>query len=437
MLEFLKGILKKEEAAPRYIPIEEIPSWLDGEEKRALLDLETRNATSRNRIEALRKSLLQQAKALTFPEEKRHLHPKLERIAISTLPMFERSITQALVKPFPEGTDEFYTAATECLKNSLRAVQGQGRYLQAVFPEEMKAIRATLRDFGGEINAMTESMKTHRDRADRIASIRDVYDALIEIRDNKSDAGNRSLAIQRRIANARDAIRALKNERREIENGTDYWTYAGLQKEVSTLEHDQERTLREFTVLSGAVSHVFRKAEKVAGRKGDPGAAKAVSHANSILSDHDVPVLEDLAAGLRGAMPIVLPLIVSGEVPLKNKEERALFADAEHLSRILEQNAAEYHSLSSRLAAARENCAKSPAASRLNQIGIEFRQHEKTIERGELQIAEAARQQKEAAGAVPTLAAELDHQIAAHTGGRIRLQTALVISTIENREKSV
>ena len=437
MLEFLKGILKKEEAAPRYLTFDGIPAWLDGEEKRALLDLEARNATSRSRIEALRKSLLQQAKALTFPEEKRHLHPKLERIAISTLPMFERSISQALVKPFPEGTDEFYTAAAECLKNSLRAVQGQGKYLQAVFPEEMKAIRATLRDFGSEINAMTESVKTHRDLMDRIASIREVYDALIEIRDNKSDAGNRSLAIQRRIADARDAIRALKNEQRAIENGADYGTYAGLQKQVSILEQEQERVLREFTVLSGAVSHVFRKAEKVAGRKGDPGAAKAVSHANSILSDHDVPLPEDLAAALRGAMPIVLPLIASGEVPLKNKEERALFADAVHLSRILEQNAAEYHSISERLAVARENCARSPAASRLHQIGIEVRQHEKTIERGELQIVEARQQQKEATGAVPTLAAELDHRIAAHTGGGIRLQTSLVISMIENREKSV
>jgi hypothetical protein len=437
MLKFLKDLMKKGEEAPRFLTFEELGEWLDEEEKREKADLEVRTEAARSRIDALRRSLSAQAGDLTFPEEKRQLHPKLERIAISTLPLFERSMGQTLGKPFPSGTDEFYAAAAECLKSCLKAVQGQGKYLQAVFPEEMKAIRATLRDFGNEINALTGAMKMYRERSAQVREVRRVYDALIEIRDGHTGAGSRRSQIERRIADARKTMQDLKREQARLESGPEFRSLTAIREQISRLERDQDRTTREFTVLSAALAHVFRKAEKVAGRKGDPAAAKAVRQATDMLSDHQVPSRDDLAAALRSSLPVVMPLIESGEVPLKNREERVLFADPDHLTVVLEQSAAEYHACAKKLTAALEELAANPVAAHLTQIETESRQMEKTIARGEAQLGEFAKHLEDAAGAVPTLIDELERTAAALSGGKVRVQTGPLISMMEKREKSV
>jgi hypothetical protein len=150
-----------------------------------------------------------------------------------------------------------------------------------------------------------------------------------------------------------------------------------------------------------------------------------------------VPSPKELAESLKITLPIVLPLIASGEVALKNKEERALFSEPERLVSILERSAAEYYSCTARLVAAKEDLAANPVVARLTQIETELRQIEKTIARGEAQGVELAQQQDDSAGAIPTLVDELDRTVAVLAGGRVRLQAGALNSMMEKREKSV
>lgn len=438
MLEFLKGLMKKkEDEPPKSLTFDEIPGWIDGEETVGRQELETASGAIRTRIEDLRKSLLAQVLDLRIPEEKRHLHPKLEKVAISTLPLFGRSMSQALEKPFPQDTDSFYPAAAECLKTCIKTTQGQGRYLQAVFPEEMKGIRGTMKDFGREINALTDATKRYRELSERTGKIRNVYEALIEIRDNKAESGDRHSQITQRISDAQKSLDDLAAQKNELEKSPEYQAFLKMKEEIRAMEEKRDTEMREFTVLSAVIAHVFRKAEKVEGRKGDGASAKAVRQATDLLSSHEIPLPGDLEPALRVAFPIVLPLTESGEVPLKNKEEKTLFSDTGHLSEVLVKSAAAYHSYERKTAAIGDELEGGPVRTQMNRLETETRQMEKVVERGTAQLAELAKHQEDAEGAVPTLAAELDHAIGEFSEGRIRVQTESCISIIRNREKSV
>lgn len=438
MLEFLKGLLKKEEEQPpQVLTFDELAGWLEEIDTRSRKELETATDAARTHLEALRKSLLAQVKDLKVPEEKRHLHPKLEKVALSTLPLFERSMSQTLAKPFPAGTDEFYAAAGDCLKTSLKTLQGQGRYLQAIFPEEMKGIRGTLKDFGHEINALTEATKNFRDHDAKVQEIRKIYDAIREIAENQDGSGGRKAQIVQRIDDARKNIAGLIGERTKLKQTPEYHAFLKMQEQIQEIEKNLEREMREFTVLSAAIAHVFRKAEKVAGRKGDGTSAKAIRIATTLLSDHEVPKPEDLSSALKGAFPIVLPLIESGEVPLKNKEERALFSDTAHVSEILEKCAIAYHSLAEKISVAKEELSGNLILAQMNRFETELRQMEKLVERGENQIADFAKHMDDAVGALPTLATELDLTVSQYSDGKIRVQVDSCNSIIKNVEKSV
>ncbi|MEN6611362.1 MAG: hypothetical protein ABFC24_11010 [Methanoregulaceae archaeon] len=438
MLEFLKGLMKKKEKEPpRLLTFGEIPGWMDDIDLSARQELDTATDAARTHIEALRKSLLAQVKDLKVPEEKRHLHPKLEKVALSTLPLFERSMSQTLAKPFPAGTDEFYVAAGECLKTCLKTMQGQGRYLQAVFPEEMKGIRGTLKDFGHEINALTEATKKFRDHGERVQGIRKIYDALVEIRDSKTGSGDRHSQIVQRIADAKRALDDFAAQRVQLEKSPEYLAYLKLKEQIHAIEEKRDTEMREFTVISAVIAHVFRKAEKVEGRKGDGPSAKAVRQATDLLSDHQIPRPDELAAALRISFPVVLPLIKSGEVPLKNKEERTLFSDTDHLSEVLGKCVNAYHEYEVKIAAMNEELEAGPVRAQITRLETEKRQTEKTMERSEAQIADLAKYHEEAAEAVPTLAGELDRTIGEFSKGSIRVQPESCNSIITTREKSV
>jgi chromosome segregation ATPase len=280
-------------------------------------------------------------------------------------------------------------------------------------------------------------MKRLQERSARISEVQRVHDALREIQEGRAGAEGRRSQLDRRIADARVALLNLKKERSRIESEVEFRTCTGLRERIGSLEEELERTGREFTVISAALAHVFRKAEKVTGRKSDSAGAKAVRHVTELLSSHQVPSPKELAESLKITLPIVLPLIASGEVALKNKEERALFSEPERLVSILERSAAEYYSCTARLVAAKEDLAANPVVARLTQIETELRQIEKTIARGEAQGVELAQQQDDSAGAIPTLVDELDRTVAVLAGGRVRLQAGALNSMMEKREKSV
>ncbi len=58
------------------------------------------------------------------------------------------------------------------------------------------------------------------------------------------------------------------------------------------LEKRQTDVIRTYAALSMTVSHVFRKAEKIATKKRQPTEIATIRHAIELLSDHTVPQIK-------------------------------------------------------------------------------------------------------------------------------------------------
>jgi hypothetical protein len=411
VLKFLKGLVGREQRDEYIIQFDDIPALLEEEKEKARNDLNSVSARAREQLEPLRASLLADVHALALPEEKRQMHPKLEKIAASSLPLFERAMAQAIARPFPPDSEEFYTTATDCLKNSLKAVQGPGRYLQAVFPEEMKTIRATIRTFGSAINALTEAMKKYREKDAQIETARESYRKVREIREDQVRSGPHETEIRRQIAAAEQNLRGLKEEENRIRSGPEFSSYSAFEKILREREEDYECTRRDFAGAAAAIVHVFGKAEKISAKKGDSPQKKAIHQVIGLLSGQDLPGAEEMTAALHTALPLVIPLIESGEVPLKNKEERALFSDKDHLISHIILNITENHAAAAALAAAREDYRSHQVPMVLARIESEIREEEKSLAQKEQDLRDCARDRDTAAGSLPSLIRELEQSV--------------------------
>ena len=168
MFERLKKIFKNEAPEPCIIKFEEIPLWLDKRKDAITGDLKKDTAAPMRTIREAAHNLEHIIQMLHTAEFNEEIHPKLKSIAKNTLPQYAKAMETALSKPLPEDVDGFYTAATEMLKGCLNSSRGQGKYLQTVFPEEMKTVRAGIDAIGREINAMTEVLASYRTEMERI-----------------------------------------------------------------------------------------------------------------------------------------------------------------------------------------------------------------------------------------------------------------------------
>jgi hypothetical protein len=97
------------------------------------------------------------------------------------------------------------------------------------------------------------------------------------------------------------------------------------------MEKKRTEVTRTYAALSMTVSHVFRKAEKIATKQRQPPEISTLRHAIDLLSNHTIPDTNELESALSKACPIAQRMIAAGDIILKNKEERAVFFETGRL----------------------------------------------------------------------------------------------------------
>jgi hypothetical protein len=327
MFERLKKIFKNETPGPLVIRFEEIPLWLDKRKDAITGNLQKDTAAPMRTIREAAQNLEQIIQMLHAAEFNAEIHPKLKSIAKNTLPQYAKAMETALLKPLPEDVDGFYTAATEMLKGCLNSSRGQGKYLQTVFPEEMKTVRQGIDAIGREINAMTGALASFRKEMERIGEAEKTHGALVDITNDTEKSHEKENRIGQRVLEIQTRIEECRQEIQRLETDTAQLGITGQQRTIQVLAEDRDKTIRRYAALSMTASHVLRKAEKLAHKQHKANDEGVLRHALYILSDHTVPDTTVLAGALSSASPVAVRMIETGDVPLKNKEERAIFSD--------------------------------------------------------------------------------------------------------------
>jgi len=374
MLDFVKKIFRSKEPETVIIESATIPSLI--RERKAAARSTLLNTTAepirniRNASAQLRHIVNTIAKAEHEPE----IHPKLKSIAKNTLPQFIKSMKAALTKELPEEPEEFYTAAVESVKNCLNSVRGPGRYLQIVFPDEIKAARKGIDAMGTEINSITRALALYRSETTLLDDSDSRYREIASIIADIGKCSEKLLRIAKRCGEIRDRIAAIEKERVALMADPIMREADRLQSGLADHQKHHDDSARIYASLSMTASHVLRKAEKIAVRQKHPAEISVIQDAMSLLSDHEIPDVERLKAALIAAFPAASRMIESGDIPLKNKEERAMFADIDTFCRQIPDACRELIHATGQYNTAQDVVAKHPAIIRAASLEREHAQ---------------------------------------------------------------
>jgi hypothetical protein len=422
MHNFLTKLFGKKEPEIFTIRIGAIPAWLNGREKTARSTLLSETGETQKKIRDAILNLQQITNNVALAEQDEELHPKLKSIAKNSLPQFVRAMNASLAKELPDEVEAFYPAAVECLKSCLNSTRGQGRYLQAVFPDEMKAVKSGIDAIGREINDITASLTQYRKEKTLIDAALALHTALLEISEDTIKAGVKDKRIQTRITEITDRIAMIEKELQSFPTDKRMVEVSKLKAALQEAETRRDSEARTNAALSMTASHVFRKAEKIAVKQKHPSEISILRHIMEVLSDHAVPDTSDLTAALASACPIAERMIATEEIMLKNKEERAIFSDTRKFCIDICSSYSDLGFQEEACRIAQDKLASHPLLVKVNSLEREKNQLEIMLGKENQTRKELAEWQQKTQEKIPVLTEELRKKIEDIVGSSVQFQ---------------
>jgi hypothetical protein len=422
MYKFIKDLLKKKEPEKLVVPLDAVPALLDEREKALRLLLETETHIPVENIRNATAQLQHIVNGIAGAEHDPAIHPKLKSIAKNSLPLFVKAMNSSLKKDLPEGIEEFYAASVESVKGCLNSTRGQGRYLQAVFPEEMKAVKTGIDAIGHEINTITASLSRFQKQKALILAALSLHDALYDLRIDFRKSLEKDLRIANRIRDTMDRISSIDKDLAELSSDAKMQEVKDKKLYLSGVEMKRDELVRTYTALSMTASHVFRKAEKIAAKQKLSPVISNLRHTIDLLSDHTAPDTKELASALIAAFPVAQRMIDSGDIILKNKEERAIFSDTGKFSNDIFSLCKEIMVQEMAYKNAQDELGSHPVLMRINSLEREKNQLVSMLQKEHQSKKDLAEWSEKTVVKIPALAEELNQKLIEIVGGSVQLQ---------------
>jgi hypothetical protein len=325
-IKFFESIFGKKEPVVREISIDEVPDLLSGIGTEAGEVFRSGMQDPMQEVLAAREELRELIEHLHSVERDKAFHPKLEKIAVNSLPLFEKAISSSLSRPLPDDPEEFYDASAESLKGMVKALTGPGRYLTGVLPEEMKAVKSAINRVGRAMNSMNPLITGYRKKKEdvlRLSAVSTEYRSAI----HGIDEIDRHVPLmEQEIRRTEEAMEGTGGVEREV-SGAETDSLERLKDDRTRVESVLNEKERELRALFAVVIHVLRKGEKIAHRDNN-SLAREIHEVIRILEAKTLPSYQEISDPLSRVVGLVASMVESGEITLKNKEEKELFGNA-------------------------------------------------------------------------------------------------------------
>lgn len=355
------------------VRLAELPEWLDRETSavadRVRSGLEEPSSEVRRAVADLRTVIDRFAKA----DWDMALHPKLEQVSRTTLPAFVRAMESCLARPFPDDPHEFYATATALLKCGISALRGQGRYLRAVLPNEMSAVKEGVDTIGRAVNRMTAVLGEEKRALDAIEALQRKLDRIAALEAEIDDSS-------RRAADAREALASTEEERSGVEAGLAALNGSAEAVDLEASRAELARLQARARALEAAhrgqtegLVTVLKRAERLVARRGDRPTATRLRHLQGLLDAPLSSVEPTLGPALGPALAVVRDLAAAGEISLR--ENDPVLAAPDSVADAIERRVEEYagvvdaaRTLERTIAAAPVTMERERLAGRLRQL---------------------------------------------------------------------
>jgi hypothetical protein len=400
----------------------EVPAWITGRESTAK---ETLVSATREPMREIRNGIAALQLIVTNiagAEHDESLHPKLRTIAKNSLPQFVRAMKINLNKDLPEDPGEFYPVAAECVKNCLHSVQGQGRYLQAIFPDEMKAVRTGIDTLGRGINSMNPVLAAYRKEMTGLAVSREKYETITGLMADLEASDEKVKRSHARIAEIQERVATIDQELLSLSRDPRMKDIDGQREAHAILCGKRDEAARTYSALSMTASHVFRKAEKIATKQRHTSEVSLLNAAMEVLSDHEIPDTLRLDAALAAACPLAERMIADGDIVVKNKEERAIFSDTTRFREEIALAGRSLRELEEQCQRAESAIATHPLLVKMQSLEREKTQLAAMMVKEEQGLSELGQWREKTQKQIPELLQQLREKIAGISGDSVQLQ---------------
>ena len=423
MYKFIKDLLKQKEPEKFTLAFDAIPAWLDEREKTSRESLEIETDIPIQNIRNATAQLQHIVNGIADAEHDPAIHPKLKSIAKNSLPLFVKAMNASLSKELPEDIEGFYSAAVECVKGCLNSTRGQGRYLQVVFPEEMKAVKNGIDAIGREMNTITTLLNTYRKQKTLMKTIRTLHDALLDIRIDSEKSLEKDKRITTRITEITLRLTCIEKDLMDLISDARMREVSEKKSALCEMEKKQDELTRTYTTLSMTAAHVFRKAEKIATKQRHATEISTLRHTLDLFSDHTTPDTKDLASALTITSPIAQRMIDAGEIVLKNKEERAIFSDTGRFCTEICAICTDIITQELACKSVQDSLLSHPVLVMMNSLEREKTQLEYMLGKEHQSRKDLADWSEKTRARIPALTEELHKKIEEIGGGSVQLQT--------------
>ena len=423
MYKFIKDLLKKKEPEKILLAFSAVPAMLDEREKSSRISLEHDTLLPMQNIRNAMAQLQHIINGIAGAEHDPAIHPKLKSIAKNSLPLFVKAMNASLSRELPADIEEFYAAAVECVKGCLNSTRGQGRYLQVVFPEEMKAVKTGIDTIGREINTITSSLGRYQKEKALLGAARSLHNALYDINTDFKKSLEKHQRINTRINEITLRLGSIETELKELPSDARMREVDEKTRLLVEKEKIRDEQVRSYTALSMTASHVFRKAEKIALKQKHTSDVSNLRHIIDLLSDHSAPETKDLSEALSIAFPITNRMIEADDIILKNKEERAIFSDTGRFSTEIFTLCTDLLTQEMACKKAQDELASHPLLARKRSLEREKIQLESMLEKEHQSQKDLAEWSAKTKARIPALTDELNKKIEEIVGGSVQLQT--------------
>ncbi|MBP7121021.1 MAG: hypothetical protein KBA49_07285 [Methanolinea sp.] len=425
MFRRVKDLLgRKEGEEIQEIMPDDIPSILSLNEKAWEDEYSQSTLDGRKRILEIRDDLIDAVNSLSKTEREAAFHPKLEKIAKNSLPQCEKALLLALNRQLPEDPDAFYQACTEILKGCVKGLAGPGRYLRNVLPEEMKEIGMLVDAFGKEINILTPRVAEWRRRKEGVRTLRESHAHLMEMESTSLELSRDIPVLEAEIADLTLTSRERNEEKQVREKALEKDpVYSGLNHEASQVEHALREAEREVHSVISTLVHILRKAEKIAHHQSSEKLAKELNQVTTLLTGNGIPPAEEANKGITMVLPVMVSMIQSGEIQLKNQEERILFADHEKIPSILTGVLKEWERVHEKADETNRRLASYPPILDLARVESELKSLGTGIKEKEKRLFELKGKREEILPQIPASYSRMEAEISAMLGKKIRISS--------------
>lgn len=422
MYNLIKNFLNPKKPAPVIIAFNAIPTWADEREKNARSVLEDTAKAPMQNIRNSAAQLQHIVNSISGSEHDPALHPKLKAVAKKSLPLYVKAMNASLAKPLSEEIEAFYGDAVECLKSCLKSNSGQGRYLQVVFPEELKAVKMAIDAMGKEMNILTAALATYQKHKAAIDAVTVLHQSVMDMQEDMKRSSEKERRITARISEITSRIKAIEDEEKELASDERNREVNDCRSALAETEKNRNDVTRNYAALSMTASHVFRKAEKIAVKQHQTADVASIRNATEMLSDHDLPDSSGLKTALAAACPVVQRMIAAGDIPLKNREEREVFSDTDAFCTNMSK-------LCTDLAACEEACRNAETSLsthtivvRVNSLMREKTQLNSMLEKERQLHSELLQWKTKTTIRIPEVTEEIREKIEGIVGGNVQLQ---------------